>query len=109
MVGDKEMHGICRFHNSVVMTVLSWGILDFSFSFLDVMDSVVTSQGEICSRDVSLVAARPPLDPPDPVVGVRVKVDPFRTCSGTTDLVAADPELDPGTGFLFFVLVMATT
>ena len=106
------MHGICRFHNSVVMTVLSWGILDFSFSFLDVMDSVVTSQGEICSRDVSLVAARPPLEPPDPVVGVLVKVEPpFRTCSGITDFVAAaDPEVDPpGTDFLFFVLVMATT
>ena len=80
-----------------------------TISFLDVMDSVVTSQGEICSRDVSLVAARPPLDPPDPVVGVRVRVDPFRTCSGTTDFVAAaDPEV-PGTDFLFFVLVMATT
>lgn len=100
------MHGkFCSFHNSVVMTVLSWGILDFSFSFLEVMDSVVTSQGEICSRDVSLVAARPPLDPPDPVVGVRVRVEePFRNWSGTG---LADPPAVMG--FLFFVLVRATT
>ena len=42
-------------HNSVVMTVFNWGILDFSFSFFVVMASVDTSQGEICSRSLELL------------------------------------------------------
>ena len=39
-------------HNSVVMTVLSWGILLFSFSFLVLIASEETNQGEILSRSV---------------------------------------------------------
>ena len=41
-------------HNSVVMTVLSCGILLFSFSFLVEMASEDTSHGEILSRSEAL-------------------------------------------------------
>ena len=64
-----------------------------------------TSQGEICSRDVSLVAASPPLDPPDPVVGVRVNPDPdlFRIMLELESDGFPDPDTEP-TDFLFFAL-----
>ena len=62
--GQKEKKNIVKLghffssffllHNSVVMTVLSCGILLFSFSFLVEMASEDTSHGEILSRSEAL-------------------------------------------------------